>query len=160
MGDEAWVNRGNPIYPAAPAIGMLLKAINKFADGIETVNISINQMHPGSEFLQKLAASPDPKIPYSIIAGNTCVIRAALKAEANQTSSSLERLMQKLFHKAVAVPFFSQPNDIAVTVQSMKSVNMERNPQPQIQEVGCDRFGYFTKPAGLNALSQALLQAL
>ncbi|GAB1541026.1 hypothetical protein NUACC21_36950 [Scytonema sp. NUACC21] len=145
---------------SASAIAMLLKAINRFADGIETIDISLDQMHPDSKFLQKLAASPDPKIPYSIIAGNTSIIPAALKAKANQTSSPLERLMEKLFHQAVAVPFFSEPNDIAVTVQSIKSVSMERNPQPQIQEVGCDRFGYFTEPVVFNALSQAVIQAL
>ncbi|KYC43826.1 caspase [Scytonema hofmannii PCC 7110] len=145
---------------SASAIGMLLKAINKFADGMETVDISLEQMHPSSQFLQKLAASPDPKIPYSIIAGNASIIPSALKADANQNSSPLERLMQKLFRKAVVVPFFSQPNDIAVTVKSIKSISMERNSQPQIQEVGCDRFGYFTESVGLTALSQAIVQAL
>jgi len=143
-----------------PVIGMLLKEINKFVDGIETIDISLDEIHPGSEFLQQLAASLDPKIPYSIIAGNTSMIPAALETGANQTSSPWERLMQKLFHKAVALPFFSQPNDIAATVQSIKSVSAERNPAPRTQEIRCDHLVYFTEPVGLTALSQAVIQAL
>ena len=143
-----------------PVMGMLLKAINRFVDEIETIDISLDQMHPGSEFLEQLAASPDPKVPYSIIVGNTSIIPAALKAEANQTSSPLQRLMQKLFDQAVALVFFEQPNDIAVTVQSIKSLGSDRNPQPQIQEIGCDHFVYFTEPVGLTALSQAVIKAL
>nr|WP_293103258.1 caspase family protein [Moorena sp. SIO3I6] len=187
-----------------PVMGMLLKAINQFADEIETIDISLNQMHPTSEFLEQLAASPDPKVPYSIIAGNTSIIPAALTAEANQTSracfqsfpqdydppqpplkkgepyskppffkgdlggsqslktrpSPLQRLMQKLFDKAVALAFFEQPNDIAVTVQSIKSLGSNRTPQPKIQEIGCDHLVYFTEPVGLTALSKAVIQAL
>ena len=143
-----------------PVMGMLLKAINQFVDGIETIDISLDEMHPGSEFLQQLAASPDPKIPYSIIAGNTSIIPAALEAETNQTSSPLERLMQKLFHPVLVLPFFEQPNDIAVTVESIKSVSAERHPPPQSQEIGCDHLVYFTEPVGLTALSQAMIQAL
>ncbi|NEO46139.1 MAG: caspase, partial [Moorea sp. SIO4A3] len=143
-----------------PVMGMLLKAINRFVDEIETIDISLDQMHPGSEFLQQLAASPDPKVPYSIIAGNTSIIPAALKAEANQTFSPLQRLMQKLFDKAVDLAFFEQPNDIAVTVQSIKSLGSDRNPQPKIQEIGCDNLVYFTEPVGLTALSQAVIQSL
>ncbi len=143
-----------------PVMGMLLKAINQFADEIETIDISLDQMHPGSEFLEQLAASPDPKVPYSIIAGNTSIIPAALKAEANQTSSPLQRLMQTLFDKAVVMAFFEQPNDIAVTVQSIKSVGSDRTPQPKIQEIGCDHLVYFTEPVGLTALSQAVIKAL
>ncbi|NEO50832.1 MAG: alpha/beta hydrolase, partial [Moorea sp. SIO4A3] len=143
-----------------PVMGILLKAINQFADEIETIDISLDQMHPGSEFLEQLAASPDPKVPYSIIAGNTSIIPAALTAEANQTSSPLQRLMEKLFDKAVAMAFFEQPNDIAVTVQSIKSVASNRTPQPQIQEIGCDHLVYFAEPVGLTALSQAVIKAL
>jgi len=110
--------------------------------------------------LEQLAASPDPKVPYSIIAGNTSIIPAALKAEANQTSSLLQRLMQTLFDKALAMALFEQPNDIAVTVQSIKSVGSDRNPQPQSQEIGCDHLVYFTEGVGLTALSQAVIQAL
>ena len=59
----------------------------------------------------------------------------------------------------MALPFLGQPNDIAVTVDSIKSVNQEGFPQPQIQEVGCDHLTYFRHPEGLKALTRALIQA-
>lgn len=136
-----------------PVVGMLLKAINKSVEVIETIDVSLDEMHPGSQFLQNLAASPDPGIPYTIIAGNTSIIPAALQPEVNQQSSPLARLMQKLFYKTAVLPFFGQPNDLAVTVDSIKSVSQERQPPPQVQEVGCDHFVYFTYPEGLTALT-------
>ncbi|NEO23849.1 hypothetical protein, partial [Moorena sp. SIO4A5] len=51
-------------------------------------------------------------------------------------------------------------NDIAVTVQSIKSLGSNRTPQPKIQEIGCDHLVYFTEPVGLTALSQAVIQSL
>ncbi|ARV60554.1 caspase [Nostocales cyanobacterium HT-58-2] len=142
-----------------PVVGMLLKLINKTVDVIESIDVSLDQMHPNSEFLQNLAASPDPKIPYTIIAGNTSIIPAALQSEANQQFNRVERLVQKLFNRVVAMPFLGQPNDIAVTVDSIKGINSERHPQPQIHEVACDHLVYFIHPAGLTALATAVIQA-
>ena len=142
-----------------PVLGLLLKMINKTVKTIETIDISLDQMHPESEFLKTLAGSSDPATPYTIIAGNTSIVAAALEPSANQQSSPLERLMQKLFNKVVEKPFFGQPNDIAVTVKSITSVSQERSPQPKIQEVGCDHLVYFSDPTGLTALSTAVIQA-
>ncbi|NEO13600.1 MULTISPECIES: caspase family protein [unclassified Moorena] len=119
----------------------------------EIIDVSLDQMQPGSKFLKSLAASPDPGVPYTIIAGNTSIIPAAV------VSGQLERLMQKL-RKVVELPFFGQPNDIAVTVQSIKSVSGGRLPQPQTHEVACDHLTYFSDQAGLSALGVALTQAL
>ena len=153
------LNNLSQITWPVPVLGMLLKAINQAGKLVKTVDVSLEQMHPNSPFLQNLAASVDPKIPYTIIAGNTSIIPSALKPQANQKSSPLERLMQKLFNKAVALPFFGQPNDIAATVNSIKSVKNEQ-PQPQIHEVACDHLVYFTNPDGLAALSAAVIQAV
>ncbi|WP_341530230.1 caspase family protein [Nostoc sp. UHCC 0302] len=140
-----------------PVLGMLLKAMNKSVEVIKTIDVSLDEMRPGSQFLQKLAASPDPGIPYTIIAGNTSIIPAALQPEANQQSSPLERLMQKLFYKTAALAFFDQPNDLAATVHSIKSVSQERQPPPQVKEIDCDHFVYFTYPEGLAALANTCM---
>lgn len=142
-----------------PLLGMLLKAMNRTVDVIESNDVALDQMHPSSEFLQNLAASPDPKIPYTIIAGNTSIIPAALQSEANLQFNPVERLVQKLFNKSVAMPFLGEPNDIAATTYSIKNVNSERHPQPQIQEVACNHLVYFTHPDGLTALATAVVQA-
>jgi hypothetical protein len=143
-----------------PVLGMLLKAMNRTVEVFENNDVCLDQMHPSSEFLQKLAASPDPKIPYTIIAGNTSMIPADLQREVNQQFNPVERLVQKLFNKSVAMPFLGEPNDIAATTYSIKNVNSERHPQPQIQEVACNHLVYFTHPDGLTALATAVVQAI
>ncbi|MBE9001368.1 MULTISPECIES: caspase family protein [unclassified Nostoc] len=136
-----------------PVLGMLLKAITKSVETIKTINVALDEMRPGSQFLQSLAASPDPGVPYTIIAGNTSIVPTAIKPEAHQHSSPLERLMQKLFYQTVSLPFFGQPNDLAATVYSIKSVSQERQPPPQVSEVSCDHFTYFNCSEGLAALA-------
>ncbi|MGL5877965.1 MAG: esterase/lipase family protein, partial [Xenococcaceae cyanobacterium] len=143
-----------------PVLGMLVKALNTTIAVVEKIDISLAQMHPKSEFLKNLAANPAPGIPYTIIAGNTSLVPAALVPESDRKSSPIERLTQKLFNKVVALPFFGQANDIAVTVTSIKNVSTARLPQPQIQEVGCDHLVYFSHREGLTALATAANRAL
>jgi len=131
-----------------------VKVLGSLVTAIETIDTTLDQMQPGSEFLKSLAANPDPQIPYTILAGNTSIIPAMLD------SNRLKRLMQKLMSNAVALPFFGQLNDIAATVDSIKQVPEGRSPQPQIHEVGCDHLVYFTNSEGLKALSTAVSQAL
>jgi pimeloyl-ACP methyl ester carboxylesterase len=130
-----------------------VKALGSLVAAIETIDITLDQMQPGSEFLNSLASSPDPHIPYTILAGNTSIIPAAVD------SNRLKRLIEKLKSDAVALPFFGQTNDIAATVHSIKQVPDGRSPQPQVQEVGCDHLVYFSDLAGLQALSKAVSQA-
>jgi pimeloyl-ACP methyl ester carboxylesterase len=130
-----------------------VKVVGSLVAAIETIDITLDQMQPGSEFLKSLAASPDPQIPYTVLAGNTSIIPAAVG------SNRLQRLMQKLMSDAVALPFFGQPNDIAATVYSIKYIPEGRQHPPRIQEVGCDHLVYFTNPEGLAALSAAVSQA-
>jgi hypothetical protein len=56
------------------------------------------------------------------------------------------------------LPFLGEPNDIAVTVQSIKSLPKGWNVSPFIQEVACDQLTYFNHPEGLKALLTALTQ--
>jgi hypothetical protein len=70
----------------------------------------------------------------------------------------MERLFGKAVDKVVNLTFFEQPNDIAVTLASIKSVSSNRSPQPRIllPDAACDHLTYFTHQAGLDALSKAL----
>ncbi|MBD2212161.1 caspase family protein [Nostoc linckia FACHB-104] len=130
------------------AVAWPVKVIGSLVAAIETIDTTLDQMQPGSELLKSLAASPDPGVPYTILAGNTSIIPKAVN------------LMQKLMSDAVALPFFGQDNDIFATVYSIKQIPEGRSPQPQIYEVGCDHLVYFTNQEGLNALSLAVSQAL
>jgi hypothetical protein len=145
-------------WPASVLAG-LMGALEK------NIRVALAEMNPASNFLNSLAASDDPGIPYSIIAGNTSIITsiipAALEQQPEKKSSVLERLQQSLFKKVVALPFSGVPNDIAVTVDSIKSIPKGRSLPPNIQEVAGDHLSYFiSKPTqvGLEALVAAITQ--
>ena len=143
---------------SVPVLGMLMKALGTAAGALEMIDVSLDQMKPGSLFLNNLASSPDPGIPYSIVAGNTSIVPAALESQEGKLSL-IKRLTQKLSNRAISLAFFNQPNDIAVKVDSIKSVDRDRTYPPQIQEVACDHMVYFYHPEGLQGLSQAISQA-
>ena len=137
----------------AKVVAMLMGTLEK------NIRVSLAQMNPASDFLNSLAASDDPGIPYSIIAGNTSIIPAALEQQAEK-KSILERLQQSLFKKVVELPFFGEPNDIAVRVDSIKSIPTGRSHPPHIQEVPCDHMSYFLNEptkVGLKALLAAMM---
>ena len=146
------LNGLSTIAPPVKVVGTLMGTLEK------NIGVSLAQMNPASDFLNSLAASDDPGIPYSIIAGNTSIIPAALEQQAEK-KSILERLQQRLFKKVVELPFFGEPNDIAVKVDSIKSIPTGRSHPPHIQEVPCDHMSYFlNKPTevGLQALVAAI----
>ncbi|MFM6282490.1 MAG: esterase/lipase family protein, partial [Dolichospermum sp.] len=64
-----------------------VKVLGGLVSGLEAVDVTLDQMKPSSPFLRTLAASPDPGIPYSVIAGNTSIMRAALVAEGKKEST-------------------------------------------------------------------------
>lgn len=142
---------------SAPVVAMLLNVVRRSIDYSGAIQVSLDQMRPGSKFLQALATNADTGVPYTIIAGNTSIIPAALQKEQHQQFTPLERLMKKLFTKFVELPFFNQSNDIAATVRSIKSVSWV--PVSQIHEISCDHLVYFTDPIGLEAFSKALIEA-
>lgn len=134
-----------------------VKVLGSLMSGIDAVDVTLDAMKPNSSFLRNLAASPDPGVPYSVIAGNTSIIRAAI--EEGETVSRLKRLIQRLRIQVVEFPFLGQPNDIAVKVDSIKSVPEGRMIPPNIQEVACDHLTYFVENSkALNYLSEYLTQ--
>ncbi|MBD2214500.1 caspase family protein [Nostoc linckia FACHB-104] len=143
-------------WPATVVAGLM--------DALErNIRVALAQMNPASDFLNSLAASDDPGITYSIIAGNTSmitsVVPAALAQQPEKKSSVLERLKKSLFNKVVGLPFDGRPNDIAMTVESIKSISKRRSHPPHIQEVPCDHLSYFLNEpdaVGLKALIAAI----
>ena len=122
---------------------------------IETLDVTLDQMAPGSSVLNTLAASVDPHVPYTIIAGNTSIMQA--DAEQKRLARLLHRLtLQQLLHGMTALAFFGEPNDIAVSVQSITSVPRDRSPQPVMQQVNCDHLTYFSTETSLRTLVEAL----
>jgi pimeloyl-ACP methyl ester carboxylesterase len=168
-------NAGSP-WPtiqdwATAAIGLGLNALTTVAwpakvlgglvASVEKIDIALDQMAPGSEFLKSLAASADPKIPYTVLAGNTSIISAAMQPERGKTKSRIARLFEKLslqrvLHVTTSLAFFGNPNDVAVSVESISNLPKNRSPKPIVQPIACDHMTYFATEAGLEALDKAL----
>ncbi|MEL7242985.1 MAG: caspase family protein [Cyanobacteria bacterium J06573_2] len=132
-------------------VALPVKLLGNLLATIETIDVSLDQMEPGSDFLKTLAASPDPGIPYSIIAGNNSIF------SANNNNENLQQIIQKLGIKVRNLAFFNQPNDDCVSVSSITSVNSNRNPQPQIYQTGSNHMSYFSDAEGLKAIATALM---
>ncbi|AFY42287.1 caspase family protein [Nostoc sp. PCC 7107] len=129
---------------------------------LELNDRALDQMNPESSFIQSLSTNPDPGVKYTIIAGDRSIRPEALQTEPGRKSSQIQRLIQKLFGSTVDgvvdLVFLQQANDIAVTLESIKSVSLNRTPQPRIilPDTACDHLTYFTSQHGLEALVTAL----
>jgi pimeloyl-ACP methyl ester carboxylesterase len=122
------------------------------------IDVSLDQMNPKSDFLKQLAESPDPGVRYTIIAGNTSLIAPPDDEQRGRLRRLLDRLKpQHVFHDVTGLAFFGSPNDIAVSVKSIKAVPEGRTPAPLMTEVACDHITYFSTEAGLRALADALV---
>ena len=132
-------------------VALPVKILGSLVAAVESIDISLDQMRIGSDFIKSLAMSPDPGIPYSIVAGDNSILSATIKKE------KLQRLMQKLRNKSIDLAFFGQPNDTAASVKSITSVNSDRVPQPQIHQVSSDHMSYFSEQEGLTALATVLM---
>ena len=139
------------------AVAWPVKVLGGLLSAVEAVDVTLDQMQANSEILKTLAKSQDPGIRYTILAGNTSLVAAALQPPASGGQSAFARLLARLssqnfLHSATALAFFGEPNDIAVSVKSIRTVSSERLPQPELQEVACDHLTYFSAEAGVSAL--------
>jgi pimeloyl-ACP methyl ester carboxylesterase len=139
------------IWPASVLAGLV--------QAVEWVDVTLDQMAPDSSFLRDLYASPDPKVPYTLIAGNTSLIRATPRDEERQ--SRLRRLLGRLWpdqekYKLANLFFGGAENDVAVSLASMRYIVEGRGPILDVCPVACDHLSYFRDPQGLAALVGAL----
>ncbi len=132
-------------WPAG-ALGFLLMALEK-------LDVSLDQISPQADLIQALNDSPDPHVPYTLIAGDTSLLPAALAGEGD---SKLSRLLQRLGYRAFDLGFLGQPNDIAVSLHSAQAVLAARRPRPQLVTIASDHLSFFNAPLGQQALAQEL----
>ncbi len=135
----------------APAVWPV-QALSAFLTAFEKVDVTLDQLQPDSTVFKDLAASPDPHVPYTLIAGNTSVISKALE----EADSKAARLLKKLGYDLLSLGFLGQANDIAISVSSVFALPPDRTPAPNKVEIACDHVSYFSDPAGKQALKQAL----
>jgi pimeloyl-ACP methyl ester carboxylesterase len=120
--------------------------------------VALKEMMPGSETLGELSRNPASGIPYTMLAGDTSIVRSESEPVG---SEAVTRLIGRLFGGnplyAFADPFFrDQVNDIAVAVASMTQVPPAILESMKVVPTSCDHLTYFRSDAGLKALSAAL----
>lgn len=128
------------------------KWLAKLVPMLQPLTNDLGQMKSGSDFLRTLADSPPAEIPYALIAGNTALLWQG--GEGDRIRRLWNVMTSRKLLYALADPFFlASPNDIAVSVASMKTVPYGLAPPT---EVACDHVSYFTDPASLAALAKIL----
>lgn len=142
------------VWPASVLAGLV--------QAVEWVDVTLDQMIPDSSFLRDLYAGPDPKVPYTLIAGNTSLIRATSGDEERR--SRLARLLSRLWsdrtkYDLANLFFGGAENDIAVSLASMRHLAEGRAQACEVRAVACDHLSYYTDPQGLAALAGALRAA-
>ena len=147
------------------AIAWPASVVGGLAARIENPTVALNEMLPTSKVLEALKQSPDPGIPYVVLAGNTSIIPAAAESSNGGKASLLARLLTRLtspelLHK-VANPFFlDQENDVAVSVASMENIPSGRKQPFDVRPIACDHLSYFRDPEGLKVLATILAEAV
>jgi len=122
---------------------------------------NLQQMHHNSDFLKKLNDATDPDVPYSILAGNTSLLNAKQQREMQGVlKKTLARFKNQPHYKVLDALIFQQPNDIAVSVESILGIpGMEgRSHKPIKEELACDHISYFHDPKGLEKLTEVLFK--
>lgn len=137
----------------AAALAWPLHVVGGLLGAIETVDNTLDELQPGSELLQTLARSPDPQVPYTVIAGTASIKRGS-------SAKSLVRRIFDNFPNAIRLVtplvFLGQPNDLAASVSSVHNVNQERTPRPTLLTVGSDHFSYLEPAIGLLEVIKAV----
>ena len=112
------MNVTGPIKYVITGVSFLLKKIE--LDPGRT----LDEMNPGSDFLQKLALSNKPaNIPYSIIGGDTSLLKTEYKGDDFFLKKIAEMLKKDAVYPGLTfVVFNKKSNDIAVTLDSMRTI--------------------------------------
>lgn len=134
----------------AKVLGSLMMAFDYVA------GITLEQMESDSALIKDLLTSPDPGIRYSVIAGNTSLFAEKLRCsdQTKRIINLFEKLnIQEILHKSTSLAFWGNPNDIAVSVESIIGLPSFKMIDPP-QEIACDHLSYFTTEAGLGSLSK------
>lgn len=119
------------------------------------VLITLGEMNPGSDILEKLNASKDPGVPYFIVGGDATLYETE--------EEGFGALMEKLELKVGDLINKGQKHDIAVELDSIFNLGVEgwanRSPQPRILTPVCHHLNYFHSPTGMEALVEIGLGA-
>ncbi|WP_446010962.1 esterase/lipase family protein [Candidatus Electrothrix sp.] len=134
----------NFFVPFAPFGAGLLTVLGRS----KKVTPTLEQMNPGSEFIQKLNAGDDPGIPYTVLAGD-------VRRYDTQNDGLMAKLIAKVGKGRLFEAMYDDAgHDIAVALDSIQGVPDVRQPVPVKEVVDCHHMNYFVSEAGLRALGK------
>jgi hypothetical protein len=141
-------------YGVAPETIAFLSDKARLSANLDRVS---GDVRVGAAFLTQLNASPNPNVPYVVIAGNTSMIKHA----DDKTKSWVQRIFSKtniatLSQKTLSLFLFGDENDLATSVRSMNAVPVTRRTTTSF-EVACDHFSYFNSLQSTTMIKQALV---
>jgi hypothetical protein len=120
--------------------------------GVEGVDDALDDMQPGSELLDTLAAAVQPAgVDYVAITGDRPF---GIIGDDTRAQRILRKL--RLPDAAVGLLFGHEPNDVAVSVASASAVGLRWAPAPRVVDADCSHVSYFSSQTGLNAVRTAL----
>jgi hypothetical protein len=135
--------------PAGP-LGVAGTVLGFAVQAVERPDVTLDSMVPGSGLLTALAASPQPPVPYTAVAGRDPFGPAG---DASRARRILEKLrIPKLVLDAV---FADTASDLAVSVRSATTFGASWTPPPRI-EADCGHLTYFASAGGIAAVQRAL----
>jgi hypothetical protein len=127
------------LIPFSSPVLLLLNRSKKLTPTLE-------QMNPDSDFIKTLNESPDPGIPYTILAGD-------VDAYKEPSDQFFAKMVAKAGQSFIFEALFAQkPNDIAVGVESILAVQETRSMAPVRTNVACHHLNYFGSETGIQAL--------
>jgi pimeloyl-ACP methyl ester carboxylesterase len=116
---------------------------------LKKVTPTLQQMDPESPFIKALNSSGDPKVRYTILAGDINEYQEPAER------SFLHKVLDKVGKGFVfGLLFGAHPHDIAVSVESILGVDGGRNPAPVRKNVPCHHLNYFISAAGQEELKK------
>jgi pimeloyl-ACP methyl ester carboxylesterase len=135
----------NFLKPLITFAGALLFTLNQS----KTLTPTLEQMGRHSNFIRDLGLSGDPTVRYTILAGDITDYDV-------EQEGFFVRLMEKIELGIGKLVYRGKPNDIAVSVESIKHVDDFRQPAPEKIDLACHHLNYFQSGVSLKVLAEVL----
>jgi hypothetical protein len=134
-------------------LGYLFGAV-KVVDDLAEYNT--DAMAPKSPFLNQLAQTPDPGIPYYALAGSITMI-------PDESDAKVGKILDKIGigdpqFTALKKYLFKGENDIFVGVDSVNNIPSGRKAGVDSYKLPCNHFGFFVPDGGLKKLQELVLE--
>lgn len=121
--------------------------------GLDKLDDNIVQLRENSPLIKEFEQLPDPKIPYTLICGDTGMMNPIMQ---EKQLPIIRRLFKRLRYEAADRLIFKEPNDFVAAVSSVKHLPAGREQVVIHPPVGCDHFGFFRESAGLRILGEVM----